>query len=90
MNIQESVKAVLEIGDHTKFVKDFAQSKYDEKFPVYYKLDDYYTYDGYVIISETKIRIDYSYLDKDQTVDSSFIVDLVSETRNDKIIEILK
>ena len=93
MNIQESIRAIMSVSNHTKFVAEFARSKYDEKFPSPRLTGNYnqgfHCYKGYEILSETKIRVNYSYGAGDIEYDDSFTIDLTPEIRDNKIDEII-
>ena len=102
MNIQESVKAILSVSEHQKALKDFAYKSFSEwRFSNDYKqkfkgkTDDVWTtFDHYVIISETKLKIKYywGYESEPEKYkkEDHFIVDLVPEIRESKINEIIK
>ncbi len=93
MNIQESIRAIMSVSIHTKFVAEFARSKYDEKFPSKRITGNYNqgwnSYKGYTIISDSKIEVKYSYGYGDIEYDDSFTIDLTPEIRDNKIDEII-
>lgn len=93
VNIQESIRAIMSVSKHQKLLSDFARSKYDEKFPSKRITGNYnqgwHSYKGFVIISDSKIEVKYSYGYGDVEYDDSFTIDLISEIRDNKIDEII-
>lgn len=92
MDIRESIILIMSVSKHQKLINEFARSKYDEKFPSSKRdyIQGWNSYDGFIIISESKIKINYNYGAGDMEFSDSFIVDLTPEIRDNKINEILK
>ena len=75
--IKNSIKKIISVSEHKKNVGDFARKKYNEKFDDS-ELHDrtWRVYDGFEIISETQIKVKFSYGGGDMEFSDGFIVDL--------------
>lgn len=93
--IKESIKALISVSKHQNIIDDYARTKYNEKFKVDYKSGVYsdgswHKYDGFNIISENEIRVDYNYGYGDMEYSDSFKVNITEDNRDSTINEILK
>lgn len=76
-NIKESVKALHAVSDQQEKVGRFCRVKYDEKFPPSNNPNSgWHCYEGFRVLTETQLEINYSYGGGDMEFDDSFIVDL--------------
>lgn len=75
--IKESLKILASVEKHRELLDNFARSKYYERFEKRKYLDGaYHNYIGFDIISETKIRVNYTYGGGDMYFNGSFIIEL--------------
>ncbi len=92
--IKDSIKAIINISEHQKNLEEYARSKYSEKFIGYKSgvknFDVWHSYDGFTIISETKIQVSFKYGYGNMEYTDSFLVDVTEDDRDDIINEILK
>jgi len=75
-NIKKSLEVLAKVANHRAVVNDFARSKYIERFSNEEKpIGTYHAYDGYDIISETKLKVNYTYGAGDMDFDDFFIIE---------------
>jgi hypothetical protein len=76
-NIKESLEVLAKVANHRAVVNEFARSKYNEKFAdMKRQIGTYHAYDGYDIISETKLKVKFVYGAGDMDFNDFFIVEL--------------
>jgi hypothetical protein len=76
-NIKESVKILLENKNHSEIVRKFAIEKYREKFKdMKRNVGTFHAYDGYQILSENEIKINYIFGAGDIEYNDSFKIQL--------------
>lgn len=88
--IQEAIDALLSIKDYEKIVDNFAKQKYYQKFPRKINHYGFHVYNGYEVLDNKNIKVLYSYGAGDYEYNSSFIVNLTDEIREEKLKEITK
>ena len=91
--IKESIKVILGLSKHQKILDDYARSKCDDKFKESQWIrseESYHDYSGFLIISETEIKIEYCYGYADMEYNSFFVVDVREDDREICIDEIFK
>ena len=79
MDIKKSLKVLFETEPDRKSVDEYARKCYDEKFPSTDSsrtLDTYHIYDTFEVVSETQIRVKYSFGGGDMAYDDSFVVEV--------------
>jgi|LakMenEpi03Aug12_release.lakeMendotaPanAssembly.Ray.scaffolds.fasta_scaffold4090564_1 hypothetical protein len=75
-NIKKSLEVLAKVANHRAVVNDFARSKYIERFGNKEKpIGTYHAYDGYDIISETKLKVKYTYGAGDMDFNDFFIIE---------------
>lgn len=75
-NIKKSLKVLAKVTNHRAVINDFARSKYIERFGNEEKpIGTYHAYDGYDIISETKLKVKYTYGAGDMDFNDFFIIE---------------
>lgn len=87
-DIIESVKRLIEVKLDQQIVNDFAIGEYNKKFPGV-KPQGFHYYDGFEILSETKIRVNFIWGMGDHEYNDFFDVDLTPEQRDGKINQIV-
>jgi len=76
-NIKDSVKILFSTEDHREIVNKFARAAYDEKFKDQKSsYGSYHAYDKFEILSETSIRVKYTYGGGDMEFDGSFDIEI--------------
>ena len=76
-NIKNSLQALAKVASHRAVINEFARSKYNERFGSIEKpLGTYHSYSGYDIISETKLRVEYTYGGGEMDYNGSFLVEI--------------
>lgn len=73
--IKESIKILMNVGNHRKLINDFAKSNFDEKFKDNGG-SEYINYINFDLISENKIRVNYVYGAGDLEFNSSYIIEI--------------
>jgi hypothetical protein len=77
INLKESIKAIIANEEHYKNVETFAIKCFNEELKDKYNgLHDWKAYENFQIISESEIKIYYSYGAFEMEYDDSFIVKL--------------
>ena len=75
--IKESLKILVSVEKHREKLDTFARSKFNERFEkTKYQDGTYPSYSNFDIISETKIRVNYTYGGGDMDFNSSFTIEL--------------
>ncbi len=85
----KSIRRLIETSRDKSDVDKFARGKYYEKFPNRSR-EGFHYYDGFEIVSEIKIRVNYKYGAGEYEYDGSFVVDLTPEQRDGKIDKIIE
>jgi hypothetical protein len=76
-NIKQSAKILFGVKNHEKTINDFCKSKYDEKFKDMKRdIQSYHYYDGFEIVSETKIKIKWAFGYADMEYNDHMIIDI--------------
>lgn len=76
-NIKKSLEVLAKVANHRAVINDFARSKYIERFGSMKKeLGTYHAYDGYDVISETKLKVKYTYGGGDMDFNDFFYIEL--------------
>lgn len=76
-NIKESIKILLSTAQHRKNIEEFARSKFNENSEIKtIHLDSWKSFEGFDILSETSIRVKYSYGGGNMEFNDSFILNL--------------
>ena len=76
-SIKESLKILASVEIHRENLNTFARSKYNERFGTKkHQEGTYHSYSDFDIISETKIRVNYTYGGGDMDFNDSFTVDI--------------
>lgn len=87
--IQETVNALLLIKEKEKIVENFAKEKYYQKFPHGLNHYGFHYYNGYKVIDNKTIKVHYKYESGDYEYNSSFIIDITDEIRQEKLKKII-
>lgn len=75
--IKESLKILASVEKHRELLDKFAHSKYNERFEkTKHQEGTYHSYSDFDIISETKIRVNYTYGGGDMDFNGSFTVEI--------------
>lgn len=75
--IKESLKILASVEKHRELIDKFARNKYIERFEkTKYQHGTYHSYSDFDIISETKIRVNYTYGGGDMDFNDSFTVEI--------------
>lgn len=76
-NIKKSLEVLAKVANHRAIINEFARSKYNERFEKTKHQDGtYHSYSDFDIISETKIRVNYTYGGGDMDFNDSFTVEV--------------
>jgi hypothetical protein len=74
--IKKSLEVLAKVANHRAVVNDFARSKYIERFGNIEKpIGTYHAYEGYEIISETRLKVKYTYGAGDMDFNDFFIIE---------------
>ena len=74
--IKESLKILASVEKHRETLNNYARSKYNERFKdIKHQHGTYHSYSGFDIISETKIRVNYTYGAGDMDFNDFFIIE---------------
>lgn len=75
--IKESLKILASVEKHRELLDKFARSKYNERFKkIKHQEGTYHGYSDFDIISETEIRVNYTYGGGDMDFNDSFTVEI--------------
>lgn len=75
-NIKKSLEILDKVAKHRTIINDFAYSKYIERFGDMPKqLGTYHCYNGYLVVSEKKLRVNYKYGAGDMDFYDFFYID---------------
>ncbi len=74
--IKKSLEVLCKVANHRAVIEDFARSKYIERFDnMKTELGTYHAYDGYDVISKTKLKVKYTYGAGDMDYNGFFYID---------------
>jgi len=75
--IKESLKILASVEKHRDLLDKFARSKYNERFDSRkHQHGTYHSYSDFDIISDTKIRVNYTYGGGDMDFNDSFTIEI--------------
>jgi predicted HNH restriction endonuclease len=76
-NIREVLKIINSVNKYNKIINEFAINQYNDKFgDTKNQKDSFHFYDGYEVVSDTKLLIKYKYGIGDMEYNDSFLIEI--------------